>query len=209
MTAQPGDETRAALIDAAERLMAERGIYEVELKEIMRVAGAKNRSAVQYHFGDREGLVRAIGAKHRQAINAARKRLLDRLGPDPTIDEIMKAAVVPLAACLATPAGRAYLVVAAESASRVGSAGLYAIDRAHNTSALRVMALLDERLPGSAASRRLVIGQTSLTILVLLADIAREITAGEITVAQGRRRARSVIVYTADAINRRREARRR
>src|SRR5262245_54342483 len=65
----PGDETRAALIEAAERLMAERGVYAVDLKEIMTVAGARNRSAVQYHFGGREGLVRAIGAKHRSPIN--------------------------------------------------------------------------------------------------------------------------------------------
>src|SRR5262245_35061234 len=69
---RPGDQTRAALIAAAERLMSQHGIDGVELKTIMREAGARNRSAIDYHFGNREGLVHAIGAKHRPPINAAR-----------------------------------------------------------------------------------------------------------------------------------------
>jgi AcrR family transcriptional regulator len=198
-----GDETRSALIDAAERLMAEHGIYAVQLKQIMRAAGARNRSAVQYHFGDREGLVRAIGAKHRPPIDEARNRMLDRLGPDPSVDEVIEAAVTPIARCLATTAGRAYLIVAAESATRLGAAGLPAIEREHDSSVHRVIDLLDARLPGSPRARQLLIGQTMLTILVLLADIAREVNCGTITTSQAKRRARSVITYTADAVNHR------
>jgi AcrR family transcriptional regulator len=209
MTVQPGEETRAALVDAAERLMAERGVYAVELKEIMEAAGARNRSAVQYHFGGREGLVRAIGAKHRPPINEARNRMLDRLGPDPSIDEIVEAAVVPIARCLGSPSGRAYLIVAAESASRVGAARLHAIEREHDSSVHRVVTLLDQRLPGSIQARHLAIGQTMLTIMVLLADIARDVDAGAITASQGTRRARSVIAYTTDAINHRGRSERR
>lgn len=71
------DDTRDRLIDAAEALFAERGIGGVSLREINRAAGAKNAVAVQYHFGDREGIVRAITAKHFPAVDAQRHTLLD------------------------------------------------------------------------------------------------------------------------------------
>ena len=63
---------RAALIDAAERLFAERGSDGVSLREITSAAGATNASAVQYHFGDRRGLVRAVLAKHEVEIDRGR-----------------------------------------------------------------------------------------------------------------------------------------
>jgi AcrR family transcriptional regulator len=52
-----GDTTRDLLIQAAERLFAERGIAAVPLRDIGAAAGQKNSVAVQYHFGDREALV--------------------------------------------------------------------------------------------------------------------------------------------------------
>src|SRR5881394_1603360 len=68
---------RAALIDAAERLFAERGSDGVSLREITSAAGATNASAVQYHFGDRRGLVRAVLAKHAGDIDKHRHQMLD------------------------------------------------------------------------------------------------------------------------------------
>ena len=55
---QSSDDTRERLIDAAESLFAEHGIGGVSLREINRAAGARNAVAVQYHFGDREGIIR-------------------------------------------------------------------------------------------------------------------------------------------------------
>ena len=54
-----GDATRAALIDAAERLIADRGL-DVSLREIAAAAGQRKSNAAQYHFEDRAGLVRAV-----------------------------------------------------------------------------------------------------------------------------------------------------
>lgn len=67
-----------ALIQAAERLFAERGSDAVSLREITAAAGATNASAIQYHFGDRRGLIRAVLAKHDAAIEARRHALLDQ-----------------------------------------------------------------------------------------------------------------------------------
>jgi AcrR family transcriptional regulator len=80
------DGTRARLITAAERLFAERGIDGVSLREINRASGAKNAVAVQYHFDDRAGVVRAILDKHRPAIEASRHALLDEYEASGTRD---------------------------------------------------------------------------------------------------------------------------
>ena len=52
--------TQTALMDAAEILIAEKGIHNVSVKNIMRAAGQKNESALQYHFRNLQGLVDAI-----------------------------------------------------------------------------------------------------------------------------------------------------
>jgi AcrR family transcriptional regulator len=55
-----GDATRELILVTAERLFAERGIAAVPLRDIGAAAGQKNNVAVQYHFGDRDTLVRSI-----------------------------------------------------------------------------------------------------------------------------------------------------
>ncbi|MFC5751855.1 TetR/AcrR family transcriptional regulator [Actinomadura rugatobispora] len=59
-----GAETRERILDAAERLMAERGITGVSLNEINTAAGQRNTAALHYHFGGRDGLLRAIMRRH-------------------------------------------------------------------------------------------------------------------------------------------------
>jgi AcrR family transcriptional regulator len=83
------EATRRRLVDTAERLFAERGLDGVSLREITAAAGVRNASALQYHFGGRPGLVRAVVAKHRPHVEAARHALLDayeapRTGSGPT-----------------------------------------------------------------------------------------------------------------------------
>jgi AcrR family transcriptional regulator len=51
--------TRKRLIDAGLRLFATKGIHGASLLEINKSAGQRNNSALHYHFGSREGLLRA------------------------------------------------------------------------------------------------------------------------------------------------------
>lgn len=69
------------MILVAERLIAERGIDAVSLREIGAAAGQRNNSAAQYHFGTKEGLVAAIYEYRMRAINQARLAGLASLEP--------------------------------------------------------------------------------------------------------------------------------
>jgi AcrR family transcriptional regulator len=70
------DETRERIISTAERLFADHGIEAVSLRQIAAEAGQRNTGAVRYHFGDRDGLVRAIFESRLPRINESRRRLL-------------------------------------------------------------------------------------------------------------------------------------
>lgn len=95
-----GDSTRLRILTTAEQLFAERGIAAAPLRDIGVAAGQKNNAAVQYHFGDRESLIRAIIA-HR-AVPSEKRRvemLADLLGGgrQPTVDDLVRMFVIPLA----------------------------------------------------------------------------------------------------------------
>src|SRR3954447_12171687 len=74
-----GEQTRQHLLDVAEQLFATRGFQAVSLREIRIAAGAKNTAAMQFHFGDREGLLQALVDRHMPRIAEIQERLYDRL----------------------------------------------------------------------------------------------------------------------------------
>lgn len=109
------------LISAAERLFAERGVDGVSLNEVNREAGQRNASALQYHFKDRTGLLKAVMAKHRGDVDARRDALLEqyRDAGVPDLRALAAALVLPLAAKLSDPnGGREYLRIIAELVNR-------------------------------------------------------------------------------------------
>ncbi len=74
-----GRNTQLVLIRTAERLFAERGIDAVSLRQIGTAAGMRMSGTVAYHFGDKEGLIRAIIADRDVAIDERRSELLAEL----------------------------------------------------------------------------------------------------------------------------------
>jgi AcrR family transcriptional regulator len=71
--------TRSRIVSAAERLFAERGIDATTLAEINKAANQRNRSAVQYHFGNKLGVIHAILDKHTPGIELRRHAMLDEI----------------------------------------------------------------------------------------------------------------------------------
>ena len=67
----PSDRTRALILDAAERLYAERGFGDVTLRDIVAAAGV-NLVAVNYHFGSKDELIAELFVTRGIATNRER-----------------------------------------------------------------------------------------------------------------------------------------
>jgi AcrR family transcriptional regulator len=73
----PAESTREQLLDAAEALFLEGGLEDVSLRAIVRRAGQRNQSAMQYHFGRREDLIKAIIRRRMLQLECRRSKLVD------------------------------------------------------------------------------------------------------------------------------------
>jgi AcrR family transcriptional regulator len=93
-------DTRELILNAAERLYAERGLDGVSLREITEAAGQRNNAAVHYHFGGRDGLVRAL-FDHRYAQLESRRAAmlaeLDAEGRSNDLHALVRVLVAPFA----------------------------------------------------------------------------------------------------------------
>lgn len=92
--------TRERLMDVAERMYAEHGLEAVPTRDIAVEAGQRNGSAVNYHFGGREGLISAILKRRMDQINAVRRDRLQQLadqGKGSDVRALVEASVMPFA----------------------------------------------------------------------------------------------------------------
>jgi AcrR family transcriptional regulator len=115
------ESTRQQLIAAAQTLFAERTIDAVSLREINTAAGQRNSSALQYHFGDRAGLLRAVLSPHHRDVELRRHAMLDEYESNATDDlrALVAGLVRPAASKLSDPdGGRAYLRITAQLVNR-------------------------------------------------------------------------------------------
>lgn len=104
--------TRAALVRAAERLIAERGLGAVSVKDITAAAGARNPSAVHYHFGTLEELIKEVFAETFNSIEADRLRrfaLLETQSPEAPLFALLEAAIAPWLDICLNEGGREYV----------------------------------------------------------------------------------------------------
>lgn len=89
------------MIDAAERLIVERGLPALTLKDVQLAANQSNNSAAKYHFGSRDGLIDALIEMRMAPVNARRTQLLDAMEQSDspaTVRTAVEALVHPLAA---------------------------------------------------------------------------------------------------------------
>jgi AcrR family transcriptional regulator len=146
--AAPG-ETREQLLRAGERLFAERGIYQVRLREINALAGQRNSSALHYHFGSRDGLVEAILSQHQTAMDVELKPALDDLlarDRAPSIGEIVAVWVHALGGQLEQQSGRDFLRILPQVLDLVNPTVRRGGVPTASAQSARTLALLDARL---------------------------------------------------------------
>jgi AcrR family transcriptional regulator len=100
----PSDQTRGAIVAAAERLYADRGFGDVTLRDIVADANV-NLAAVNYHFGSKDELIAELFVTRSLALNRERLRELraaeERGGGRADLSAILRALVGPtLRGCL-------------------------------------------------------------------------------------------------------------
>jgi len=93
--------TRETILSAAERLFAEHGVAGVSNRQISQEAGQGNNTAVTYHFGSKDGLVRAIVRRHTERLEHLRRRMVARVDGSTEVRDWVGCMVEPLAQHLA------------------------------------------------------------------------------------------------------------
>jgi AcrR family transcriptional regulator len=129
----PSDQTRSAILAAAERLYADRGFGDVTLRDIVAEANV-NLAAVNYHFGSKDELIAELFVTRSLALNRERLRELkaaeEKAGGTADISDILRALVGPtLRGCLGPNNQRS---IAARFMIRVNIESVPAIRRIRN-----------------------------------------------------------------------------
>jgi AcrR family transcriptional regulator len=93
-------DTKTLILDAAERLVAERGFASSSLRAITAAAGV-NLGAINYHFRSKEALIQAIFARRLTSLNRERLAALDACeaaagGGPVAIEELLRAFLAPV-----------------------------------------------------------------------------------------------------------------
>jgi len=148
-TVSRSDDTRLALLRAAERLILTDGVAAVSLREIAVEAGQRNHSAVLYHFGDKRGLLDAILERHSNPIQTGWIATLKHVESWGTLDlsKLVSLLVRPIVDKLDDPdGGRAYVVVCAELLSN-RQFSLVTMRAARGDGALAICEKIVEHLP--------------------------------------------------------------
>jgi AcrR family transcriptional regulator len=146
--------TRDRLLDAAARLYAERGIDNVSLAEIVRAADQRNASAVHYHFGSRDEVLRALLARHVPVIAERRSRLLEeaRTHADDDVRSAAEAIVRPVTEFAQRGwRERAYLQIGSEMTAAAERTPPAVRDLLARTEGHQAWELLRRRCPGVPA----------------------------------------------------------
>lgn len=76
-------DTRTQILAAARRLIAERGVDSVSVRDILQKSGVRNGGAVGYYFGSKEDMIREIIGQGARRCDARRIEMLDRAEASP------------------------------------------------------------------------------------------------------------------------------
>jgi AcrR family transcriptional regulator len=189
-------DTREALLDAAESLLAAEGLADVSRAAITHLAGQRNGGAIHYHFGGRDGLLEAIFERHQSLLDAIRMEALIELRRcgEPTVSDLIRIVVEPLAGRLDSSSGRCFLEIQRHRFIELAGAAEY------RTTTVRLIAAELESLVGARFDqddfdeRSRLIAQM---VVNRMADRSREEALGAATISRERMIATLVAAATA------------
>lgn len=111
------ETTRDSLLGAAEHLFARRG-FDVPVHEIHTRAGQRNASSLHYHFGDLDGLTRAVFERHALSDDDVRRIKAELLTQRDKPRSVVEAVVERQRTMLAMPEDRDWLRIMAHAQLR-------------------------------------------------------------------------------------------
>lgn len=94
-------QARTLILDAAEWLFAEHGISSVSNRQIGAAAGQGNTSAVGYHFGSKDELIRALIRRFDGEAEVLRAAMVNQIGDSVQLREWVRCLVMPYTETLA------------------------------------------------------------------------------------------------------------
>ena len=172
--------TRDRLVETAERLLGSHGVDAVSLRQIAAAAGERNPAVIQYHFGDREGLIAAIFERRMTELDPRRAALVEALeaaGRGHDLRGLLAAVISPIIDFLIQDwdAGRAYVIFIAQVQCHSRHRVIEAIWRARTPGARRALELIGESLENvPAADRGERIGLMLTYLVHALAEYAQD-----------------------------------
>ncbi|MFI8514387.1 TetR/AcrR family transcriptional regulator [Streptomyces sp. NPDC085460] len=180
MARTSGPETREKLIRAAEELFAAQGVDGAQLRDITRLAGQANPSAVQYHFGSRAGLLDAVMAG-RLARTERVLVALPAVPRDAGVRELITALVTAEASELGTERGCRCLRVSAQLSHESGVRARTPHPTLAGTAYWALIERIAARLADDGLPEPLLLERLDLALTVVgaaLADRARQYLDG-------------------------------
>lgn len=154
--AKRADATRIALIEAAERLIAQKGLADVSTREILQEAGQRNQSALQYHFGSKDGLISATINERTTQIDRIRQDMLADLGDEPTLRQIIQVLILPLGELMKDKAaGANYLNFLSQAITQPTWELRRVLENFNVVGMLKAYELLDKKLDHMSEKERL------------------------------------------------------
>ncbi|SHJ28174.1 transcriptional regulator, TetR family [Malonomonas rubra DSM 5091] len=95
-------DTKTRILDAAEQLFARDGYHSTSMRSLTELAQV-NLAAVNYHFGSKEGLIKAVFARRLNPLNRIRQEQIEAVlqqaeaeGARPQAKELLRAFIAPI-----------------------------------------------------------------------------------------------------------------
>lgn len=147
------EATKNSIMRAAEKLIAEGGVENISIKEIVTAAGQKNESALQYHFRNLSGLLDAIHEQRSEQVQTKRAESLTAVlkkSSEPSLRQLCALMVEPTFQLARSDIEfRRYIKAFGHELAISDSSPLKAVSRAGGggTSGQQIGALLRNALP--------------------------------------------------------------
>ena len=143
--------TRELILDTAERLFAEQGIFATSSRRIAEVAGQGNNWVAGYHFGSKADLVRAITRRFTTEVERSRMRMLAGLDDSAGLKELLGCLVRPWTDRFEALGPNSYFArVCAQAMNNPALRPIVVEEGSHSDSLEQTWEALDKYFPGQA-----------------------------------------------------------